>query len=409
MTDSDTEFSAPEEPTFVKQLLLKLPLIVITMAAVAAVMMALLGYGNNFGAYQMLNSWDLFRLTGQYVPSSGQGSPVAELLIGITSMFGGHLLSNALTLGAGLGSIYLMRHFLQEALPKERILSSLAFFIANPFFLIAASSSVNYVYALFFFLLALTLHEAQKFRLGALMMLLAVGCRFEYIIFALIFYIGHRVVFRGPYAARAGDCVIQLLATSVLLFMPSFAYHGYNLGFFGIYLPESLDIVAHSIQFLRRFVALIGWPSLILLVSWLIWASQTSTKALAKHSRLLTCWRQLAWSIIGANVLLFLFAPKAPEMLIPCVFALPIAVSSLPRLKRLPVMAVLAFLQMLYWGVSIDLMRVHYEGRERLTPVAVSPTLKLGAGVLLQDLFARDDEQREFTTGLQRVMAERRQ
>lgn len=134
-----------------------------------------LGPGTDLDVAAVIESGRLIR-GGDYRPSRPPGAPVHEAIVGVLEGAGGVVLSNLATLAASVlaaGCLYALAR--QQRLPRPELVT--AVLVSNPWFLVAATSTVDFPFALAGVLGgALALRANRAFVAGACFGL-AIGCR----------------------------------------------------------------------------------------------------------------------------------------------------------------------------------------------------------------------------------------
>lgn len=111
------------------------------------------GYGNDCDTYLMLKSGQNFLLNFEYLPSRAQGSFVPEIIMSLASFVGGHYLSNFISMMLGVGTLYIFYFFLTKIFSKSDAILVVLIVGFNPYFVIASSTSMDYIYSIFFIFL----------------------------------------------------------------------------------------------------------------------------------------------------------------------------------------------------------------------------------------------------------------
>ena len=194
-------------------------------------------YGLDPDTYRMLRTWQVMVFEGRYEPSRFQGNIVPEFALGAAAAFGGPPLSNSVSLAAALGSLALLfnlvRPFGRPGWP------AILFVAANPYWLIAASSSTDHCIALFFFMAGLVALDREWRTAGIGLLALAAGSRISYLLLGvllLLWFVGSRVAGQQGGSARREelvrgliDLLLPFLLFSGLFYLPVFITN--HLGF----------------------------------------------------------------------------------------------------------------------------------------------------------------------------------
>lgn len=148
----------------------------VLVGLLVAVPLVVSGPGNDLDVANVFRSGRAIALHGRYVPSRAPGAPVHEALVGVLDQIGGPLLTNLASLVAAAAALVgLDRLLAREGVGHGRW--AVAFVAVNPWFVIAATSTADYVFALAFLVWgALALRTQHPVWAGAAFAL-AMGCR----------------------------------------------------------------------------------------------------------------------------------------------------------------------------------------------------------------------------------------
>lgn len=128
---------------------------VLLLAALFALyaVLGLSGYGTDVDTYLTLAQGRAFLLGEGYVPSRPPGYPLPEIVISASAMLGGHVLSNLVSAVLGVAGLAAFHALARRAFGPRTALWAVAAAGLNPWWMIAASSSMDYAYAQAFLLL----------------------------------------------------------------------------------------------------------------------------------------------------------------------------------------------------------------------------------------------------------------
>ncbi len=144
------------------------------------------GYGSDGDTYGMLRS-GLDALTGKgYSPSRMPGFPLPELAVGAAGSLGGPVLANAISALLGCVALACFHFLLRRPFGARIALCATAAAGLNPHWVIAASSSIDYVYAAAFFLSGLVALRARRPFVAAALFALCAASRLTYAPLALL-------------------------------------------------------------------------------------------------------------------------------------------------------------------------------------------------------------------------------
>ena len=309
-----------------------------------------LDVGNVFAAGRSIVDLD-------YTPSRAPGAPVHEAIVGVLDRIGGPLLTNLASVVAAVVLVVGLDQLLaREGLGTGRRWA-IAIVVANPWFLIAATSTIDYVLAL-----ALLIWSALLLRTGRLVWSgvlagLAMGSRVGSIMLIAAMLLAELTddtssLSRGQIRAwpwrRIVTAGTAMVVTTVLLFIPSFVEAG---GF--AFAQNNFATSAPLVMLGRAAVKILALLGLV--------ASIVSLLAVPAVARALRGWRT-SWLVRFAtpglvlSTLLFLRFPWKVPHLLPCLLCGAVLLGV--ALHRRPTLLVaLVALQLLYGIVGVDVIR----------------------------------------------------
>ncbi|MGI8709491.1 MAG: hypothetical protein ACR2LA_00630 [Acidimicrobiales bacterium] len=199
------------------------------VAVAAAVPLVTSGPGNDLDVANVFRSGRSIARHLSYAPSRPPGAPVHEAIVGAFDLLGGPLLTNlASLLAAGALLAGLDRLLRRESVGRGGRWA-VALVAANPWFVIAATSTADYVFALAFVVgAALALRDGRPV-LAGLLAAAAMGCRIGSgaLVLALLIaeITGRRETGGRPEGSGAGRRAvvagIAAAAATVVVFVPS--------------------------------------------------------------------------------------------------------------------------------------------------------------------------------------------
>lgn len=135
------------------------------------------GPGNDLDVANVFRSGRAIARHLSYVPSRPPGAPVHEAIVGVLDVAGGPLLTNLASLAAAAGLLVALDRLLRREGIAPGGRWAVALIGANPWFVIAATSTADYIFALLFVVLAASsLRRGYVVRSG-LFAAAAMGCR----------------------------------------------------------------------------------------------------------------------------------------------------------------------------------------------------------------------------------------
>lgn len=341
-------------------------LVVAVVAAVVAIPLVLSGPGNDLDVANVFRSGRAIARHVDYVPSRPPGAPVHEALVGVADLVGGPLLANLLSLGAAVALVWALHDLLVREGVGRSARWAVLVLAANPWFVIAATSTADYVFALLFVVLAArALRRGSPVAaglLGALAMGSRVGSATLLIAVAVAEVTGAgtgsgiddddaRRLDQGPRRGRVGSLALAAavgVGATALLFVPSVLEAG-GLSFAQNDFSTSSALVQVG-RALAKDVLLIGLPTLLVAL-----AALPATVAAIRRWR--TSWL-VRFALVGlvTSQLLFLRFPWKMAHLLPTLLALvvlwAVALEDRPR-----VLATMVALQVLFAVVRLDVVQ----------------------------------------------------
>ncbi len=360
--------------------------------ALALVPLTLLGPGTDLDVGAVLHSGRGI-MEGTYAPSRNPGAPVHEAATGALQWVAGTVGPNLGSLAAGVALTVLLALLLRRE-GVGRIGLSVAVVVANPWFLASATSTVDFLWALAFWVGAALVLRTRPCLRGAatagVLAGLAIGCRSS-----TAFLVGGLVVAQaldrsdpdddaplgGP-SAMARALVLAAVAAGVglLLFLPAFLSADASLAFAQNDVPSSSAFVQLG-RFLAKDLYFVGpFAAVVLLL------------CLPALGRVLVRWRtdwlvRLGVLTVVLSQLLFLRFPWKMGHLLPTLVGLALvlarALGDRPRLLTALVVA-----QLLYAVVNVQLVAPDRPNAATGGRATFSP----GWGALVVDVQCRADD-----------------
>ncbi len=135
------------------------------------------GPGNDLDVANVFRSGRSIAFHLSYVPSRPPGAPVFEAIVGVLDLIGGPLLTNLGTLAAAVALLVALDRLLVREGVRAGGRLAVALVAANPWFVVAATSTADYVFALAFVVLAAHALRSNRPVLAGLAAAAAMGCR----------------------------------------------------------------------------------------------------------------------------------------------------------------------------------------------------------------------------------------
>lgn len=389
-------------------------LLSLTLAVAVCLPLILAGPGNDLDVANVFRAGRSVVMHADYVPSRAPGAPIHELLIGLADRFGGTTATNLISFAAAVVLVVALDRLLAgEGLGPGRRWA-IAVIVANPWFLIAATSTVDFVPALAFVVLAaLALRRGHPVWAG-LAAGAAMGCRIgsALLIASMLLAEIAELADRHPKTtATPGEpsedrtrpprpalwrraLITGLVAavTTLVLFVPSFVHAG------GLTFAENDFRTASPLVHLGRTLV----KDLMLLgpLAWLLVLATLPAVLLSLRRWRISWLVRFAVPALLSSQLLFLRFPWKMGHLLPSLMAgavlLAVALSHRPRL-----LMALVGLQLLHGALAIEIV----EPNRPNEATGGRLTLTIVHGPVLRDLRCRLDHP-DPQRGRQRVEVE---
>lgn len=361
------------------------------------------GYGADNDTWLILGTWDVIVEQGRYVPSRFQGYPLPELLIGASSDLGGHWLAGGLSAVFGLAAAVLVHQLAaQRGATRQDALLVTAILVVTPSFVLASTTSIDYVYGLTFFLGGwLATERRASPTVAGLLLALAAASRITYLPIGLLLLALHPAWRTRDRAARR-DGILVMIAVTALAYVPSAVFHGMNLPGAWADRPTGQGLFGLVGRAVFKGADLLGVVGTGLVVAVVV-AAVISRRGRGQPA--FERWMSLS---LVVQVAAWFWLPVEPSYLLPAWVMILVALApSLATLhmRRLAV-ALLLVVSAAGW-VSIRVLDYQYEseyGVDSCDPTlstGASPTLDIDRGQLLahpdevRDLRACNEAQRE--------------
>ncbi|QXC60427.1 hypothetical protein KSP35_19175 [Aquihabitans sp. G128] len=336
------------------------------LALVVGIPMAVSGPGNDLDVGNVFRSGRAIARHLSYVPSRAPGAPVHELVVGVLDLVGGPLLTNLASIAAAIGLLLALDRLLaREGLGPGRRWA-LALVAANPWFLVAATSTADYVFALLFVVLAALALRSDRPVLAGALAAASMGCRIGSAFLVLALLLAELTEPRSPASSvAAGDtdaptadrarsrrravvtAAVAAVVTAVL-FIPSVVAAG-GLAFAQNDFATSTLVVQLGRAAIKDLTLLGPVASVVLLFAVpALWAALRTWR---------TSWlvRFAVPGFVLSQALFVRFPWKMPHLL-PCLLCLAVALAV--ALHRKPALLVgLVALQLLFCVVRLDLVQ----------------------------------------------------
>ncbi|HEX7135658.1 MAG TPA: hypothetical protein VF228_23980 [Iamia sp.] len=321
------------------------------VAAVAVVPMAFLGPGTDLDVGAVIRSGRSIVRAGDYLPSRAPGAPVHETAVGVLEWVAGTVGPNLGSLAAAIVLVGLLVALLRRE-EVRRVELSVAVVVANPWFLVAATSTVDFLWALALWVgaaLVLRSHPTWGGAIGAGVLAgLAIGTRSSTAFLVAGLLVTHALEPDRQDRLRALAAGATATVVGLALYIPSYRAADSSLAFAQNDVPTSTLFVQLG-RFLVKDLYFVGpFAAVVLLL------------CLPALARVLMRWRadwlvRLGLVTVVVSQVLFLRFPWKMGHLLPTLVGLALllarALGDKPKL-----LAALVAAQLLYGAVNITLI-----------------------------------------------------
>jgi hypothetical protein len=376
---------------------------------VAYGLLTLNGYGNHDDIYRMIGTWRSLFSEHRYVPSRFQGYLVPEMVIGLSSQLGDFYLSNLVsTLQAIAGLFFFYRLLLKVTSPFTAALAT-ALAGVNPYWIIAATTSTDYIYPAFFFLFGLWLLLNDRLRWAGIIFACAVSSRITYgpmVAIAFLFYgltMQQQLHQNRTFKTRFFQAIGLFLLACIALYMPIFLASGMTLSFLK-YAPDESGLVGMAARFFYKNVYFWGVPAVIAIGIAILQAKSFYWKQIRRfpfrHPTPNQCAFHGVLLCFIYNELFFAKLPHQYQYLIPVLFCISYFLVQLPNARyRTIFLSLIIGFQVLHCGVNFDVLETYQTGDNNRTVHSDgafwNPSIK--PGILVRDYQWRSRYQRQLT------------
>lgn len=197
------------------------------LAVVVGVPLVVSGPGNDLDVGNVFRSGRAIARHLTYLPSRAPGSPVHETVVGVGDLIGGPIVTNLSSVVAAATLVVALDRLLRREGVGPGGRWAVALVAANPWFLIAATSTTDYLFALAFVLLAALALRADRAVLAGALAAASMGCRIGsglLVLALLVAELGEQ----DRAAARRRVLITAATAAgfTIALFVPSFIEAG---------------------------------------------------------------------------------------------------------------------------------------------------------------------------------------
>jgi hypothetical protein len=390
-----------------RRLVLGAGALVVSAVAVLAARIYAAGYGADNDTWRMLGTWDALVERHRYVPSRPPGYAVPEVVIGASSEIAGSWTSNLVSVLLGAATLVLLHGLLRRRTTATGALLLVGVLALTPAFVVATTTSIDYVYALCFFVAGWAALEADRPSwVGGLLLGLAAASRLTYAPLALV------VIALGPGRARPVRQRVTALAlaaaVTVVGYVPAWRAAG-DLSFVTAERPTGQGVGGLLARAVLKGTDLLGAVGTVVGIVVVVLVVRGGRARAPREGRVGEWWLLV---VVAVQVVVWLWIPAEPSYLLPALVAL-LAWVARPDLTRrvAGALAALVAALALYAVVDVRVVEVDHDNRygydtcdateatgARVRPhVTVGPLL--GYPDLSRDLRACNTQQRAAFTG----------
>ncbi len=355
---------------------------------------ALNGYGNDDDTYRMLNTWKTLISEGRYVPSRFQGNLIPELTIGLASEIGGFYLANFISVVLSVSSLFIFYALLLRITTSLIAALSVLAIASNPFWIIASTTSMDYIYGVFFFILGLFILIKEKPRWAGFLFAAAVSSRLTYAPMVAIAFLLYFPYTQGKLKLR--NSLIQgflvFLAASGVFYLPVFFASGMSLSFLAIGPDASGGFVGIIARFVYKNIYFWGLPAFVFLIIFFIQDRSIYQKIVTNPFQKVRVEKLLfhgaLWCIIY-NEIMFFRLPHEYAYLLPLLFSVTYLMATSDRVKKTRYLSFLIGLQLLYGLIfNLDVLQTYQKDPVAKTIHSDSAKIHVSIkeGVLIREL-----------------------
>ena len=353
-------------------------------ALLVALARSLSGYGYDNDTYGMLRTWQTMVGHSTYEASRFQGNIVAEFILGFSAWIGGSVLSNLTVLTCSIASL-VATHKIAALLEIPSPIAIIALCVTNGYFLIASSTSIDYMIAYGFFSIGLYLYLKGNLLPACVFLAISVGTRIPYlaISFAAVFgwqHAANKTQFRDLFASiRFCACLFFI---SGLFYLPVWIGHGLRFDWLNAATPDYQGALGFLFRFLYKGLYLFGPIGSILAALAFLFSrinGKTNKIIIWSPAAVLATW------LIAANLALFLALPVEISYLIP---AIPFVGIFLSATGNRTALLMLIFGNLVANCVTLQVLDISHKFSEPCSPkIAVRAKFepRFQAGILIEE------------------------
>ncbi|MBN2181533.1 MAG: hypothetical protein JW715_06440 [Sedimentisphaerales bacterium] len=345
----------------------------------------LFGYGNDVDTYAMIRQGQKVLSSHGYFPSRPPGYFVSEIIIGFTSMLGSHYLSNMFSALLGAISIYIFYTFIKRYFDEKVSLLITLVVALNPYYIIAASSSMDYIYSIFFCFCGICCLDRRKYFIAAIIFATSLSARLSNSLIVFAIYVGYLIFYlingdKKAFTKLVVSIPLAMIIT-ILFYVPSYIAYGNSFQFleYGI---GDWNYFGHFARFIYKNIYLMGFFSTIFIFITIIYS-------LSKRKKLdaIPFVMKIGLFTLIIHEILFLKVPIEISYLLPILFVL-VPIWAFMVRKNVVFISIMLLLTVSYNFVNVELLTFE---RDYVKQEAVDANvdISINTGVLVDDIVKR--------------------
>lgn len=341
----------------------------------------LTGYGTDNDTYAMLRAGQDLLTEGHYYPSRLPGYFFPEMVVGAASLIGEFYLTNLISALLGSGALLLFYNFISKFFNPSESLLITAIAGINPYYVIASSSTIDYVYSIFFLLAGLTQLLKNKYYYAAPLFAFAISSRLTAVIILIFIYV---YFLSNNEKGNRKNLVLSFLIMALLtalLYLPSFIAEGNSFKFLAYYGGE-WTFFGHLSRFIYKNIYLFGLPAALIVFPVFFYQVIKRNKIILSNKLLL-----FTLLLVIALQMAFFKVPVEISYLMPMLFLLgPFCLYFFDASNRKTTSVIILLLSFIYNFVNIQTLEFK---RNEFEAVDAKPGMFFRQGKLLDDIYTR--------------------
>ncbi len=337
------------------------------------------GYGSDRDSPALIITFINFLEQGVYSPSRGYGHPIAEFIIGSLAYYFGATITTYLSFLAFFLSLIFFYKSFEDFFTENRITIFILLCLSNSLLFFDNVNSSDFPWSLFFFSSGFFLMRKEKYLYSCILFALAVGCRYNFIIFVYAAILSHWLINFG----KINFFKILIISLSIfiiifIIFFPINFFFSENSSFAfsdRVATPgEGYKLNSLVPRFIYKNFKLFGVYSGFVIFYFLIKESFYKKKIIYEEIF------QYSILVILLNFLIFFIFPAKIAYLHSGLILIYILITYFFKKKFLYLIIFLNFLQ---WFISYDLIKIKYKHEDKCMAVhavsaKIDPHFNLG-------------------------------